>query len=342
MQVPDYEDIRIELSRRLGYEPNEEVWARLIDEDYVRETREQTAGIEYLEEKYHEFDRFQERLLEPEKSAIDIGPRQIRLQILSDLIAHQAAAEQSVMVFRQEYLSEGLLKREEIVEWITSKAAEEGSASRYLRFPISGDHKVNRCNGRFVVEPPLTISVAPPSTRVEVEVLCYSTPADRWVRRTPVRHGGTLDKLRMLSEILASRFRWGEAQATTFILAGITPLLSSVRVGFRMMLNQPISSHINMEIDPTLTPEEVAEQYREFRAKVIASRYRSMTEKHLRLAEFYGGHKPEGTTWAALMDKWNRGQDRRWRYARFEAFARDCKQAWRRLMGRDLLKLPDL
>ena len=97
-----------------------------------------------------------------------------------------------------------------------------------------------------------------------------------------------------------------------------------------------------MEIDPTLTPEEVAERYKELRASLIGTRYRSMSEKHLRLAEFYGGHKPEGTTWATLMDKWNQIQGRGWEYDRFEVFARDCKQAWQRLMGRDLLKFPDL
>ena len=109
-----------------------------------------------------------------------------------------------------------------------------------------------------------------------------------------------------------------------------------------MRFGQPIASRITMDIDPTLTPEEVAEQYKKLRAKLIGTRYRSMTQKHLRLAEFYGGDKPEGTTWAMLMDKWNHSQKKGWRYNRFEAFARDCKQAWHRLMGRDLLKYPDL
>ena len=77
-----------------------------------------------------------------------------------------------------------------------------------------------------------------------------------------------------------------------------------------MALSQPLASRINMEIDPTLTPEEVAEQYKKLRVPLIGTRYRSMSEKHLRLAEFYGGHKPEGTTWTSLMDKWNRSQDR--------------------------------
>ena len=109
-----------------------------------------------------------------------------------------------------------------------------------------------------------------------------------------------------------------------------------------MVLDQPISSRITMEIDPTLTPKEVAEQYKKLRALLIGARYRSMSKKNLRLAEFYDVHKPKDTTWDALMNKWNHSQAREWKYARYENFARDCKQAWHRLMGRDLLKYPDL
>ena len=342
MIFANYTEIQAALARRLGHAPKKEVWARLVNEDYVREIWEETAEIEYLEEKYREFSLILEGLLPPPRSAIDAGPRQIRLQILSDLIARKAATEKSVIAFRQQHLTEGLLKREEVVEWITRQAAEEGPASRYLTIAIPDGYDLVRRNGRTFTEPPLTISDTTMATKIEVELLFYSSPDDQWVQTIPVRHGGTLDRLRMLSKALARRFKWQEAQATTFLLTTITPLLSSLRGGFSMALSQRISSRINMEIDPTLTPEEVAKHYKNLRASLIGSRYRSMTEKHLRLAEFYRGHKPEGTTWVALMDKWNDSQDRGWAYDRFETFARDCKQAWHRLMGQDLLKFPNL
>ena len=342
MIVYAYDEIRAALARRLGREPKEEVWDRLVEEDYVRDVWLEIAEIDYLEEKYREFNRIPARLLRPPKSAKDSGLRKIRLQILSDLTARQAAAEKSVIAFRRQYLAEGLLKRQEVVEWITRQAAEEGPASRYLRVPIPDGYEPIRRNGRIVTEPMLTISDSTSAIRVEVELLSYAAPDNQWVQRIPVRHSGTLDGLRMLSESLARRFTWQEAQATSFVLTGISPLLSSLRGWIRMALSQPISSRISMEVDPTLTPEEVAEQYKKLRAPLVGARYRSMSEKHLSLAEFYGGRKPEGTTWAALMGKWNRSQVRSWRYIRFETFARDCKQAWRRLMGRDLLKFPDM
>ena len=342
MRYRTHDEIRAALARRLGHGPKEEVWNRLVEEDYVREVGEETAEIDYLEEKYRAFNRIPGFLFQPPRSAVDSGLRQIRLQILSDLTARQAATEKSVITFRQQHLTEGLLDRQEVVEWITRQAMEDGPASRYLRVPIPDGYELVRRNGRIFTEPLLTISDTTSATQVEMELLSYASSEDQWVRRIPVKHGGTLGRLRVVSKSLARRFTWEEAQASIFVLTGISPLLSSLRGGIRMAFSQPISNRINMEIDPTLTPEEVAEQYKKLRVELIGARYRSMSEKHLRLAEFYGGHKPEGTTWTSLMDKWNRSQDRGWGYNRFETFARDCKQAWQRLMGRDLLKFPDL
>ena len=342
MRYSTYAEIRTALSRRLGHEPREEIWARLLDEDYVREVWEETAEIDYLADMYRQFARIPRSLIQPPKSAIESGPRQIRLQILSDLTARQAAAEKGVITFRRQHLTEGLLRREEVSEWITRQADEEGSASHYLTIPVPEGHELARSKGRVFIEPPFTISETDSAIRVEIELLSYESADDQWVRRVPVRHGGTLDRLRILSKSLARRFAWPEARATTFVLAGMSPPLSSLRGGFRMELSQPISSRITMEIDPTLTPEEVAKRYKELRASLIGARYRSMSEKHLRLAEFYGDNKPEGTTWASLMERWNHGQVPGWRYTRFENFARDCKKAWERLIGRDLLKYPDL
>ena len=55
MTYNSYDEIRAALARRLGHEPEEEVWGRLVEEDYVREVWEETAEIDYLEEEYREF-----------------------------------------------------------------------------------------------------------------------------------------------------------------------------------------------------------------------------------------------------------------------------------------------
>ena len=152
----------------------------------MRDVWEETAEIEYLEEKYREFSRIPEGLLPALRaSAIHVGPRQIRLQILSDLIARKAATEKSVIAFRQQHLTERLLKREEVVEWITRQAAEEGPASRYLTLAIPDGYDLIRRNGRTYTEPPLTISDTTMATKIEVELLSYASHEHEWAEFIP-------------------------------------------------------------------------------------------------------------------------------------------------------------
>ena len=74
----------------------------------MREVWEETAEIDYLEEKYREFERIPKPLLQPRKSTTDSGLRQLRLQILSDLTARQAATEKSVITFSPNPPKDGL------------------------------------------------------------------------------------------------------------------------------------------------------------------------------------------------------------------------------------------
>ena len=57
MRYYTHDEIRAALARILGREPKEEVWERLVEEDYVREVWEETAEIDYLIVKYREFNR---------------------------------------------------------------------------------------------------------------------------------------------------------------------------------------------------------------------------------------------------------------------------------------------
>ena len=69
MIYPTLDEIREALARRLGREPKEEIWDRLVEEDYVREVWEETAEIDYLEVKYRQFARVPNVLLQPPRGA---------------------------------------------------------------------------------------------------------------------------------------------------------------------------------------------------------------------------------------------------------------------------------
>ena len=53
----NYEEIKVALARRLGHEPKEEIWNRLVEEDYVRDVWLQIAEIDDLEKDYRQFSR---------------------------------------------------------------------------------------------------------------------------------------------------------------------------------------------------------------------------------------------------------------------------------------------
>ena len=330
-------DLWMALTSKIGQRPMTEIWNRLVELGYVDEVLDDTADLDYLEEMYRQFERYREVTQLP-KDIVDSDTRRVRLEILSNLVADQAADDLDVAAFRQQHLAKGLLKAEEIESWISKQYTRDGPNTIYMKVPIPDGYELVRRDGCICTEPPLTVSSATPATHIEVELLALALPGEEYVRRLAVKRGGVLDKLRVVSKALARRYTWQEAQASAFVLTSIVPLLASLRGSIRMMFSLPISSRITMEIDPTLTPEEVAEHYKRIRSSLIGARYRSMSEKHLRLAEFYRGEKPEGTTWSDLMTKWNASQKAAWRYTRFEIFARDCKQAWDRLIGRGLLK----
>jgi len=53
-----------------------------------------------------------------------------------------------------------------------------------------------------------------------VKLLAYGVPEDPWQRLVKITVGGALDRLRHVSEYLAKRYGWENAQATLFILTG--------------------------------------------------------------------------------------------------------------------------
>ena len=328
---------RDELAKRLGYAPVKRIWQYLENSGFVEEVETGHADINDLEEKYEEAAQLPPHMLGLTSPPRDSGLRRIRLEILSDLLAEDAASDPAVISFRERHLPSGLITPDEAGTFISNKSADDGEPTTYLKVPLPDGHELTWDGPDVYAEPPLTLSKATSATGYTVDLLHYPQLDDAAVSKIAVRRGGILDGLRLLSESLSGRYAWQKAQATAFVLTGVPPLLSSLRGGAYLRSSQPISSRITMEIDPTLTPEEVVQGYKKLRDRWIKGRYRSMSEKHLRLAEFYGGDKD--ISWSALMTEWNRRHKKpKWRYSESQNFARDCKSAWKRLMGEDLLQ----
>ena len=256
-----------------------------------------------------------------------IGDRQAAL---SRVLAAYAAREGEVARFRREVLGGRLLARGEVEEWVDRQAERDGPPTRWLVAPLPPD-----------VQPqagePLTLALQ--ACRVQVETLRYVVPDDPWVRARPVAAEGVLGRLERLSRRLADRYGWHPAQATVFVLTGAVPLVDAVRVAWRRGA-VPALDRIVLDLDPVLTPAEVAVRYRQARAQALGKALvRPQSEKHLALAVFAVEH-PDGTL-RERMAAWNRAHPQ-WRYSHATNFGRDLRAAVRRLLRSPALQFSHL
>jgi hypothetical protein len=134
-----------------------------------------------------------------------------------------------------------------------------------------------------------------------------------------------------LSEQLEEQYSWKQALATIFVLTGRIPLISLIS-STQKWRSRSLLNRIVLEVDPTVSPKEVAENYRNLRKEMMSVRPRKLSEKHMQLAIFNMKYT-KGETWAMKMAEWNKEQRIEWRYKEVSNFALDCRQARTRLLG---------
>jgi hypothetical protein len=222
--------------------------------------------------------------------------RERRLLAIAELLAEDARQDEGVKDFRNSALGGRLLPWAEVEPWVSQQASEDGE-------PAPGPR------GGF---------------------LEYGVPDDRWRRLQPVAERGVLGALRALAARLASDYRWQEGQATLFVLTDMIPMVEPIRAEMDWHLPFEAVSRITLTVDPALAPREVADAYRNVRARFLGPRYRALSEKHVALALFTA-RKPDGVTWREAMQSWN-AANKKWAYSRETNFARDCDQALKRLL----------
>jgi Sulfotransferase family len=171
-----------------------------------------------------------------------------RQEVLSFLIAKEAANEPDVAAFREHCLGNQLLTLGEVATWIGKQDMEDGEGPR-------------------------------------ADILEY-LGTDPWPLRHRTTKGGVLDSLRSLSSGLARMYGWQRFQASTFVLTGVPPLIAAIRS--RVVGGIPLSSttRIVLDVDPAATPDDVVQQYRRVRGRLTDARLQPVSEKDLKLAEF--------------------------------------------------------
>jgi len=259
-------------------------------------------------------------------------------------VAEEAAQDMEVQAFRKKVLGGQYLPSHKVTNWLQEKAREDEPATWWVKdYPIPSDQLVHHIIAittsegdtqhkleLHIPQPPLALGMnVPLSECLTFRFLFYREPDSDEIREIPTAMNGTLEALRQLSERLAKEYAWTAADATLFVLTNhppeIRPLTSTSQPK-----QLPALSRIVLTIDPALSPQEVAEHYRQLRQEIMPARHRDLSEKHLQLAAFSGTH-PRLGTWQQKMVEWNSNHPD-WKYKEASNFAHDCLQARRRVL----------
>lgn len=318
-------DIRAELKSKIP-DLGDGEWALLEDDGHVAEVESDAAGVEHLVERVERVRRVgAPRRHAGDKVGATADPAELarrassRADAISALLAADACRREEVVAFRREVLRGNLLKPEQVAEWVERRSREgEQVRRKTLGEPWEVDPAAE---GREWID-------GRPVVRYETPSVEYAAPEGGWVQAAA--SSSELERLRKVGEGLASSYGWEQAQATIFLLTGAVPILPAIRARTVSKLPVVAATRIVLEVDPTVTPREVAERYAEVRTRVTGGqRSRRMSEKHLRLAIFAESH--EQGTWADRMARWN-SDFRDWRYTEPTNFQRDATGAIRRLL----------
>jgi hypothetical protein len=323
MVYADEDEVRLALERKLRKTVDAETWDLLVEERYVASVKE---GDEELEELVYQYKRH-ERRSPPEREVLKNlttrGPRQQspekeeqpdkRFELISQLLANEATDRPDVRKFRREHLHNNLLGRGEVAPWLEEKAREEAKAglpSQWLKFPLPKGHTIrpNQKTESIKVVPPLTTLPMYGVSR-DRELLEWAGEDGIVPGHTYVAHGGVLHELQLLGKYLAKMYGWQEAQATTFVLTGVCPLVSQLRFGVNYSVGKDYRprARITLNVDPEVSPAKVAEVYRKVRQSVRSGkRNKPMSERILTLVEFALEQRRLGKKWEDIMELWNR------------------------------------
>jgi hypothetical protein len=250
-----------------------------------------------------------------------------RVEALSSIFANDARRDSAVIAFRRDHLSGGCLALNEVESWILQHAATPHT--RWITVPLDDSDQFRFEGNSILFEPKLSISRLAGGFSLSTETLAY-TGQTATAGHIPVRLGTVLDELRGLSTYLAQRYGWQEAQATSFVLTDAVPVVSLARLSTKTNFQLTALTRITLTVDPTLSPRKVTEIYAKARRDLLGPRHRSLTAKHLKLAQFTA-EAADDEPWKARMERWNRIYPEM-RYSSPSNFGRDCRQAFQRLL----------
>jgi hypothetical protein len=329
-------DLRTELRHRLGTRFTATLWDLLVDLGFVAEVLVVGAmDLDQLEDQARRIlaagtPSAEHRVPAPAPREPRLGHE--RAWALSQLVAAHAHHDPDIIAFRHKYLSDALVEWADLDTWITARAKLDGEPTIDVTIVLPASVISDPDADELHISPPLA-SVRP--ARVGTRRLDYALPGDDWPRRVAVTADGTLDRLRILAEALAKAYCWTPAQASIFVLCGVTPFIATVRITrsaakVRHHADLMWARRITLDIDPAATPQQVLDAFQHARQRQGVAQLRPLTVKHIRLAAFAGAEHAD-KPWAERLRLWNTSFPE-WHYPEQSNFRRDTIRAEARIL----------
>jgi hypothetical protein len=269
-----------------------------------------------------------------------------RLEVLSRLVAEEAARDPWVVRFRAEHLNGGLLAPTPalgllwvVVRWIRGLVAQEGGTmlsphpivlpgEETPRDSVTGIAGINVWTGpwgNLWCSPPLHSDDWSDAAPVMVDGV--------GVRTAP---GGVLEELRRESARLAEALNWSHSVTAWFVLTGRVPLIQRAVGELRWKQYAGVElSRLHLDVHPTTSPAEVMRQYRHLRGRWLRAvqphRSRSDTKRPLGVLVEFVRARPD-RSWAQRFAEWNE-QHPDHRYTHASNMQRDYARAMRLANG---------
>lgn len=342
-------EVRDLIEKKLHRKLSDGMWDYVQDKHYVEEF--QNGGL--LDDLLKEVRRLQAlsepverrpvRVVQDAPPLVDRGEAHLSeatstyQAALSEVVVAAADSDPDVVAFRSKVLSDKLMAWDEVQAWIEAQQAREGDPTQWVTFPMPSDEdqlvRYGDLRDRH---------------GVEGRLLKYVRPKENWPLQIGTVAGGTLERLRRLSEALAKANAWTPAQATVYVLTGLTPTVSMIRRtegghNIRYGRSHDWAERIVLTIDPAVPVDEVAESYRAARERYAQRRtrgeYRIRTQspRLLRVAAFVARRRP-AMKWNELFHVWNAQCAPEYAYSQESNFRRDAVLAQDRLLYRGLVK----
>lgn len=323
------DEVKDALQQFVGDDISPRLWSALLSKGYPQKVLSGETNISILHDEYNylfysQTPTEQKRLRGLEKERIR-GPKSAFRSVdeaISQLVAGRAKKDPALEEFRKRSLRGKLLSLESVESWIKRRARKEGTPTFYAEgVPLCRDFSFYGRPRSWVVQ-----------RMSNYKILCYGALVSNELqfRTLPTTKGGILEGLQEISERHAWMFYWGSAEATLFVLTDYVPQVQGVRV-----LNAQLRRRLILEVDPTVTPNELKERYAGIRKEILESYWpKAISEKHLNLA-LDSLDENLGATWSERRKHWNERTKKLhsdWTpYKTDEHFRKDVKEAKKRL-----------